>query len=79
MGEGKERATTSIGRKSEKHGSQAEYVNCCSEEDRSGTTGKVGKGESAGEEGRLERNPAITMKARCCSLAGLLVFLLVGD
>ena len=44
MGEGRERATTSIGRESERHGSQADYVNCCPEEDRSGTTGKVGKG-----------------------------------
>ncbi len=74
MGEGRERATTSIGRKSERHGSQAHYVNCRSAEDRSSTTGKVGKGESAGEEGRLERNSSITMKARF-SLAGLFAFL----
>ena len=40
-GEGWERATTSI--EDDGHGSQAHYVNCCSAEDRSSTTGKVGK------------------------------------
>ena len=42
MGESWERATTSI--EDDWHGSQAHYVNCCSAEDRSSTTGKVGKG-----------------------------------
>jgi hypothetical protein len=42
MGEGWERATTSI--EDDWHGAQAHYVNYCSAEDRSSTTGKVGKG-----------------------------------
>lgn len=56
MGEARERITTSIGKKGERRGSKAHLVNCRPAEDRSGTTGEMGKGSSAAEEGRLERN-----------------------
>jgi hypothetical protein len=54
MGEGWERNTTSI--EDDWHGSQADHVNYCSAEDRSPTTGKVGQGQSAGEEGCLKKS-----------------------
>lgn len=56
MGEARERIATSIGKKDEWHGSKAHFVNCRPAEDRSGATGEMGKGSSAAEEGRLDRN-----------------------
>jgi len=56
MGEARRRITTGVGKKDEWHGSKAHFVNCRPAEDRSGTTGKVGKGQSAAKEGRLVRN-----------------------
>jgi len=44
MGEARGGITTSIGRKDEWSGSKAHFVNCRPAEDRSGTTGEVGKG-----------------------------------
>jgi hypothetical protein len=43
MGETWERTTISIGKKDERHASQAHSFNCRSAEDRGGTTCKVGK------------------------------------
>jgi hypothetical protein len=49
MGEGKKRATTSIGRESERIGSEANDVSLSPSQDCSGSTGEMGEGESGQE------------------------------
>jgi hypothetical protein len=49
MGEGKKRATTSIGGENERIGSQTHDVNLSASQDCNGSTGEVGEGASREE------------------------------